>query len=286
MLIWNWRNGTLVNNKLLYSPGSHAKFLSDGRLACTWDIDRLNVWTLTTGHLDISIGSRTRSLDELSDGNLASVFLNDPLKVWYTASSEQIYLQDTVNNFYFVKQSSISDYFVTCGDNSRIYIWEINNGDLFSDRDNSYASGACSRLISLSDGIMLTASNDGYIQLWNILTGYCLNTFYPFESSASSIHAIEMISNDTFAIAGSQDSLLAIQLDANLQFKVIKQISMPSWVFDMRRVSEDLLLLALNTDSLGFCNLTTLEYMYGVKIGNNESDTIVHIASRGIFFLF
>jgi WD40 repeat protein len=253
--------------------GGYMRALSDGRLAAGSDIKRVNIWNVTSGQLDLSLGIGAPALAQLSNGLLATTGDQLLLNIWDINKGTLVQTIPLINGFnhYFLKEMGI--FLVSCCEQGYLYLWNLNDFTLFA-RIQTESAYWCIKLIPLSSDLIMFASIDGTLQIFNTTNENSLSHYKPYYANSN---AIEMLSVDTFAICSDQyHYILLIQIDSDYKFSVYNRIVTEYSVYQLKLLSEQVLLVSLYVDNfgygaLGFLNLTTLEFFKYAYLSSTES---------------
>jgi WD40 repeat protein len=210
------------------------------------------------------------------NGFLASTSWDNTISIWNTTSGKRVTSISLSTTHFFLKQTSISNNLASCDNTGHIYIWNLDSLTL----NNSFSGISQTGFFmeSLMNGHLLTASWDGFLQIWNFLQGVCVSILNPFYDVLAGVH---LISNATFVTFGGSSYALLIEIDENLNFKLVDRIATPGKINDMLLLTSDNLLLFAVDSQLVFYNLSSAKITQMLNF--NTTNSINYLAYSGIF---
>jgi hypothetical protein len=273
--IWNWlTKSTLFSFPFNYDGWGFIKFLSDGRLACEWDIWTTNIWNVTTGQIDMSFYTQGKNIEQLDNGLLVTSDQTGDMLFWNLTNGrrESVVSRSVQQNF--LKQTSIADYMASIDRNGLFYMWNVSNFSVVWSRQ--LTASPCT-IETLSDGSLVTVSSDGWLKVWNVLTGFCYNSFYPFNAG---IYAATMAANDTLVVTGPTSMILILQINADSQYQFSPKTlySIAPYTAQALRVTNESILLAAVSGTILFYDLKTFS-----NLGNKTISSTTNIISLANF---
>jgi hypothetical protein len=279
-IIWNWKTQTAALT-LPYNDGwGFMKFLRDGRLAAEWDVERTNIWNLTTGQVDFSFPSKGWTIEQLSNSSLlATSGYSDIICIWSLIDGQLVTTIQTPQQQYFLKQTCISNYLVSIDSDGALYMWNLTDNSQMWTRS---LSNAPITMETMTNGNLVTVTFDGCVQIWNVLTGDCYNSLFVLTliEGLTQTNSAIMTSNNTLIIGSNQMSLvLVVQINLNAQFNVKTVYSLPSTVQGLT-VTTDNMLLVGSDGQIFYYNLNTSTQMSSYTI--SSSDSILFLPFYGL----
>jgi hypothetical protein len=282
LLIWDWQNQNIIET--LPYGGQVIRFLSDGRLATQWDVSRINVWNLTTGQFDLSLGYGATALEQLSNGYLASAGFRQVINIWNVTNGALVQSIPLVSSDHtFLKQTCIDNYFASTDTSGNVFIWDSTSYTLVHDFNIGQGNILYMESLPSSDCHLLTASQSGRLQIWNIQTRTCLGSFIPFYFN--SITGLKVLSNETILVyTSAQNHILIVGIDEiSYRFSVVNRISLYDMPHDLA-VSTSGVLLVTTLTSFEYCNIFT-QQCTGVAVPYMTLHWIEHMAALGKFLI-
>jgi WD40 repeat protein len=236
---WNWLKQSPAGS-FAYT-GNSMMFLSDGRF-CTQTTGGLYLWNAYTGSLNLSLTTYEYALEELSnDGLLVNSDWGYNINFWNLTTGLLVHRISTSVNHAYLKQVGLN-CLASCDSNGVIYLWNLTDYTLI--RNLTGPATKQYKMKSYNDTYLVTASYDGYLQVWNVITGQCLSTFNPFYGK---INEFQQISDSTWAVSGAGGYILFLEMKANFEFRVVNKISLFNswWPYDFCVTMQNMLVVSL-----------------------------------------
>jgi WD40 repeat protein len=284
MSLWDRANDKILQY-ISYGEGQ-IEFLSDGRLVSCWNIPRLNVWNLTSGQFDFSFAQDADVFEETYNGLLA-VDSGWNVNLWNLTSGELTESISIGKEVHTLRQTNYSNY-LACGDDAgNIYLINLTSMEVDAQFNGPYSTLKNKIFLLTKVELLLTASEDGFLQVWNMSTENYISMFNPYYDD---INFAELLTNDTLVIVGNQNYLLLLNFDSNYQFHVLNRFFFPtgiSEIYDMKRINGNYLFISFDNgtdkNSLGVYNLSTLECMHVLKFSDQDELWNLGTPSIGYF---
>jgi hypothetical protein len=248
------------------------KFLQDGRLAAAWDVERTNIWNLTTGQVDFSFPSKGWTIEQLSDSSLLATSDDSQIiRIWSLIDGQLVTSIQTPQKINFMKQTCLSNYLASIDIDGFLHMWNLT--------DNSQAwtrilTSAPITIETMTNGNLVTVTFDGWVQIWNVLTGDCYNSFWPFSiyDGQTQINSAIMTSNNTLIIGSYNFAMvLIVQIDLNAQFNVNSVYSTLPLPAQGLTVTSDNMLLVGSAGRIFYYNLNTSTEIASYPISSTGS---------------
>jgi WD40 repeat protein len=248
------------------------KFLKDGRLVTEWDVSRTNVWNITTGRLDTSLAIGAVSMEELDSGLLATSYPGGNIYIWNITDGSLVSSIEIPQQQNFLHQTCLANYLASIDINGVLYMWNlVNNKRVWR---QTLGSATPVTMGSMKNGNLVTVMNNGWIRIWNVLTGVCYNSFKPLNST---INGATMF-DDELVVGSELGLVMVLQIDLNSQFSLIATYNTPGAVKDLRVTPENILLVAVNG------SVCLFDLNIGIQIDDytfTTSDNIFSLANFG-----
>jgi hypothetical protein len=262
--MWNWKTQTELF-ELPYNANGYGfmKFLKDARLATEWDVSRANVWNVTTGRLDLSLPVEGVNMEELSSGLLATTNSQGFIHFWNSTDASLVSFIKTPRQQNFLRQTCLANYLASIDYSGVFSMWNLTDNTLIW---TAAVSSVPITIESMTNGNLVSVTNDGWIKIWNVLTAVCYNSFSPFNSA---IYCATMTANNTLIVGGNWNDILVLQIDLNSQFNLLAKFQTAGAVRALKVTQENVLLAAADGDvSLYDLNTSTFVAFYTVASSN------------------
>jgi WD40 repeat protein len=221
---------------------------------------------MNTGCVNISLGANDAALTELNSGLFVSSDWNKNINFWNLTSGGTLVkaVSNTVNHLNLVQ---VGDYLVSCDSDGVFYIWSLADYTLLNIAVGVEVGITQKeyKMVSLNDTYLMTASLDGYVQVWSIPEGNCLSTFRPFESAIREF--LPVTADITWVVSGEASYVLFLELDADFIFRVINRLDTYQYIYPTdicMTNNNDILLIVTASNEQNFLtsyNLATLQSM-------------------------
>jgi hypothetical protein len=272
--MWNWKTQTELYELPYNADGwGFMKFLKDGRLATEWDVKRANVWNVTTARLDLSLAVQGLNMEELSCGLLATTNSDGCIHFWNSTDASLVSIIKTPQQQNFLRQTGLTNYLASIDSNGVLYMWNLTDNTLCW---NQTLGSSPVTIESMTNGNLVTVTSDGWIRIWNVLTGFCYNSFFPLNSA---INGATMTANNTLIASGNTNTIVVLQIDLNSQFNVLTTVNPTSAVKAVKVTQENMLLAAVG-GNINLYNLNTSTFVGSYVV--TSSTSINSLANYGI----
>jgi WD40 repeat protein len=283
-VVWyNWLQKYVIGS--FQANGNSMIFLKDARFATDFSAG-LNIWNMYTGSVDRTLNTYEVSMVELTNGLFVNADLSKNIKFWNLTTGTLVYTISTTANHVYLKQ--MGNYLASCDDSGNIYIWSLNTYSLFQTLSDVLAQSRYT-MRSLNESHLVTASRDGFVQVWDVISGQCLSTYQPFMAD---IYNFLLINNDTLIIVGEPQQVLFVSMNSLFQFSVINRIYTGpyTWPKDVSlTANREILLIAVGNSAatLAYYNLTSLAEIQTLKLDNKNKEiwNLLAYVDGNIYFL-
>jgi WD40 repeat protein len=213
------------------------KFIANGQLVFQSSSSKINIRDVLNNLNVLTLSATVIALEQLATGLLASTGWENTLNIWSETSGALLHTFYLNAPHYFLKQTSNPSYLASCDNNGTIYVWQVKYGYGSYKNFSGISQTGCYMESpgSKSSSQLLTASWDGYLQLWNYAQSTCLQVFNPFYDVLKGLH---LITSTTFMTFGNPSYVLLMAIDSNLKFKVTGRVVTSGPVNDMALMSD------------------------------------------------
>lgn len=277
ILIWNWQTQEVIQSFTgSFSHHTGLKFLSSSLLAAPSIYNLIHIWNLTNSIVKLTLNDSANCFELLENGYLASSSLNSTIDIWNLKTGMLVYSIKTEAIQIYLMQSSISNFLFSGDINGNISIWDTNSYTLAGTLSGH--TKAISGMVMVANGNLVSASEDNWIIIWEII-GSQVNSFNPFNSS---ILSIEIIGENTIAVGGLSNMVLIIEIDENNGFNVINRTYVTDAnVIDLQLTFENILLIATSDGNLNYFDINTWQLEQTIPVGSGLK--VLEIFSKNKF---
>jgi WD40 repeat protein len=224
-----------------------------------------HIWNLDNGIVELTLNKNAFCFEMIDNDIVASASLNETIDFWnYHTGKLVISIQANASQV-LLKQTSIpSNYLFSSDANGNISIWDTDTYSLVGTLKNH--TKAVSGMVVLDNGQLVTASEDGWLLLWDVVNPVLLGSLSPFNNS---IQSITKVTADTIAVGGLSNKVLIIKIDQQNRFNVINMthVTDPN-VIGLQLTYENILLIATGGGNVSFFDIFTYQLQQTVSVGS------------------
>jgi WD40 repeat protein len=261
LVLWDWSNNSILLTLSTYHAAGYymnVLFLSSGLLASPASATVTNIWNITSGIVTMTLSSGNYALEEMSNGLLAATGADKCLSVFSLTSGALLTQQCYSKGFNSLRRTNINNYLAGGSQDSNIYIYNINTlAVVFT------LLGHNQPVILLdvvgSSGLLVSASLDNSLGLWNMATGANL-AFYNKPLGNNIMYALKAISSSQVAVGGAKNVLQFFSIATGNILSLgatVNLLNSNANIEDFRVTSDNVLVVGQSDNTVSFMNLTT-----------------------------